>query len=334
MAQREEFTEALQSREFKPVRTLIGVRAPSKSLTWQPLRGAWIRIDVEIRLRASSFGARANGDMGTLVTRISHDDAGILIDTHCHLDDVSFAEDYDTVIAESVQAGVHGWINVGFEPERWQSSIALANRTEGMSVMLGVHPSSADQWSSSTADALRSLLGNSGAVAIGEIGLDFLRQEAPTAESQTQAFNAQLDLAIDLALPAVIHMRESEQAMLRLLRQRSSLPPLLFHSYDGGPELTDYILESDAFVGVGGLATRKSSEGLREQLLRIPLNQIVLETDSPYLMPARMRGRRNTPASVRAIATFLAGVKSEDDHYIASTTTRNAFAFFGKLRTA
>ncbi|MGI8403390.1 MAG: TatD family hydrolase, partial [Thermomicrobiales bacterium] len=251
-----------------------------------------------------------------------------------HLDDSSFVEDYDTVISESVQAGVRGWINVGFEPDRWQSSIALAQRTEGIAVMLGVHPSSANQWSSSTADALRSLLGNYGAVAIGEIGLDFLRQEAPTPDVQTRAFNEQLDLAIELALPAVIHMRESEQAMLQLLTQRTSLPPLLFHRYDGGPALTDYVLKSGTHIGVGDLATRKGSERLRQQLLRIPLSQIVLETDSPYLMPARMRGRSNTPASVRAIATFLAGLKSEDEHHIASITTQNAFAFFGKLRTA
>ncbi|MGI8484356.1 MAG: TatD family hydrolase, partial [Thermomicrobiales bacterium] len=100
-----------------------------------------------------------------------------------------------------------------------------------------------------------------------------------------------------------------------------------------GPELTDYVLKSGTFIGVGGLATRKASDRLRQELLRIPLSQIVLETDSPYLMPARMRGRRNTPANVHAIAMFLAGLKSEDEHHIASITTQNAYAFFGKLRT-
>lgn len=269
-----------------------------------------------------------------MVTPTSHADADVLIDTHCHLDDLSFVEDYDTVITESIQAGVRGWINVGFEPDRWQSSIALAQRTPGMSVMLGVHPASTDQWTSTTANKLCDLLRETGSVAIGEVGLDFLRQEAPTPDAQKQAFSEQLDLAIELALPAVIHMRESEQAMLKLLTQRTSLPPLLIHSYDGGPELTDYVLESGTYVGVGGLATRKGSARLRNELLRIPLNQIVLETDSPYLMPARMRGRRNTPASVHAIATFLSGLKSVDEHHIASITTQNAFAFFGKLRTA
>lgn len=282
----------------------------------------------------SPFDDRTYEDMGTLVTRTSHADADVLIDTHCHLDDLSFVEDYDTVITESIQVGVRGWINVGFEPDRWYSSIALAQRTPGMSVMLGVHPSSADQWTSTTANELRDLLRETGAVAIGEIGLDFLRPEAPTSEMQTRAFSEQLDLAIELALPAVIHMRESEHAMLKRLTQRTSLPPLLFHSYDGGPELTDFVLESGTHVGVGGLATRKGSGRLRNELLRISLNQIVLETDSPYLMPAHMRGRRNTPASVRAIATFLSGLKSEEEHHIASITTQNAFAFFGKLRTA
>ncbi|MGI8485830.1 MAG: TatD family hydrolase, partial [Thermomicrobiales bacterium] len=195
-----------------------------------------------------------------MVTRTSHGATNVLIDTHCHLDDLSFVEDYDTVIAESVQAGVRGWINVGFEPARWRSAIALPKRTEGMSVMLGVHPSSADRWSPETAVNLRDFLKKSGAVAIGEIGLDFLRPEAPTSDVQTQAFNEQLDLAIELGLPAVIHMRESEQRMLQLLIHRTSLPPLLFHSYDGGPDLADYVLNSGKFTVVGGLATRTASD--------------------------------------------------------------------------
>ncbi len=260
-------------------------------------------------------------------------DSPPLIDTHCHLDDSSFEKDYDAVIEDSLRAGVRGWINVGFEPSRWESSIELAKRTPGMAVMLGVHPSFADQWNDATCENLQVLIGISGAVAIGEIGLDFLRP-TPAPAQQVTAFTAQLELAVRLGLPVVIHMRESESAMLNLLTHWSSLPRLLFHSYDGGPKFTDFILETGSYVGVGGLATRTSSDRLRHELLRIPMNKILLETDSPYLVPARQRGRRNTPANVRSVATFLSGLKSEDERKIAHITTQNAYLFFGRLKIA
>jgi TatD DNase family protein len=202
-----------------------------------------------------------------------------------------------------------------------------------MSIMLGVHPSSADAWSDDTRAALRRQIEETGAVAIGEIGLDFLRR-APEPDVQRRALIEQLDLALECDLPVVIHMRESEAELLRLLTDRTTLPPLLFHSYDGGPELTDFILATGSFVGVGGLATRQKSGRLRAELQRIPLAQIVLETDAPYLIPARQRGRRNTPAQVRTVASFLANLTANDDETISTTTTRNAFTYFGKLRTA
>jgi len=253
-----------------------------------------------------------------------------LIDTHTHLDDPDFADDLDAVIAQSRDAGVSAWINVGYEPSRWSSTIDLATRIPGMRHMLGMHPSSADQWSATTERELRRLLIETGAVAIGEIGLDFLRDHAPR-DAQFDAFQAQLDLAEELDLPAVIHMRDAEAALLDVLTSRSTLPPLLLHSYDGGRDLTDHVITNGVRIGVGGLATRQKSEALREQIARVPLEQIVLETDSPYLVPARQKIRRNTPVHVRTIAQFLADLRETDLDTIARTTTQNALTFFRKL---
>ncbi|MGC4190156.1 MAG: TatD family hydrolase [Thermomicrobiales bacterium] len=257
-------------------------------------------------------------------------DDRFLIDTHCHLDDPVFAEDLDQVLAESRAAGVRAWIQVGFEPSRWQSSVGLAQRVASMALMLGVHPSSAGQWSLEVAAYLRRLIVEHGAVAVGEIGIDLFWDENPPLAAQVEAFSAQLDLARDVGLPAVIHMRNAEVQILDALRPRAS-QPLLFHSYDGGPELTDFVLERGAYVGVGGLATKAKSEALREQLQRIPLDRIVLETDSPYLIPARMRGRRNTPANVRRIAGFLGTLRAESEATIVSVTTTNALNLFETL---
>ncbi len=256
-----------------------------------------------------------------------------LVDTHCHLDDSSFETDLETVLEESRQAGVRAWINVGFAPERWGASVALAERYSGMAHMLGVHPSHAQEWSGSVREELRSLLVETKARAVGEIGLDFYRDYAPL-EVQRRALVDQLALARELGLPAVIHMRAAEEQLVGILAEEPELPRLLFHSFDGSAKLTRFILERDAWIGVGGLATRQRSAALREQLRHIPLERMVLETDAPYLVPARQRVRRNTPAQVRTIAAFLADHLGRPFAEIASQTSATAEMIFGRLLTA
>lgn len=255
-----------------------------------------------------------------------------LIDTHCHLDDDSFDHDLEDVLEQSRRDGVRAWINVGFAPERWDASVRLARCHPGMAHMLGVHPSHAQDWNDDIHDRLRALVIESGARAIGEIGLDFYRDNAPLA-IQRRAFIEQLALASELDLPAVIHLRDAEAELLDLLLAERELPRLLFHSFDGTERLTRFILEHDARIGVGGLATRQKSAVLREQLRRIPLDAMVLETDSPYLVPARQKARRNTPSHVRTIAAFLAGHLGRPVDEIAHVATANAETIFGRLLT-
>jgi TatD DNase family protein len=253
-----------------------------------------------------------------------------LVDTHCHLDDESFDGELDGVLDRATALGVTRWINVGYSPERWASSIELANRYAGMSHMLGLHPGHADLWSPAVRDELRKAIKESQPVAIGEIGLDFFRGE--TNESiQLEAFTAQLAIAREFGLPVAIHMRDSEPLLLETLRAETALPQILFHSFDGTAELTDWIIESGSYIGVGGLATRKKSAELRTQIARIPIDQIVLETDSPYLVPNGFKHRRNTPESIPFIAKALADLFQRDVADIARITTANAERLFERL---
>jgi TatD DNase family protein len=260
----------------------------------------------------------------------AHEQTLTLIDTHCHLDDASFAGDLADVMEASRGAGVVAWINVGYASDRWDASIELSGRIPGMAHMLGVHPSHAQEWSDSIAECLRHRLVASGARAVGEIGLDFYRDNAPLA-IQRRALIDQLAIARDLDLPAVVHLRDAEDELLKILAGEQSLPRLVFHSFDGSQRLTRAVLELDAIVGVGGLATRQKSATLRDQLRHIPLDRIVLETDSPYLVPARQKDRRNTPAHVRTVAAFLASHFGRPIEEIADQTTRNAEHCFGSL---
>lgn len=250
-----------------------------------------------------------------------------LVDTHCHLDGEVFENDLDSVLSESRRHGVTQWINVGFAPARWRPTIALAAHVEGMFHMLGLHPGHADEWSSDVCGALESLLTTTRPVAIGEIGLDFFRGET-NEPAQRTAFEDQLDLAIALDLPAVIHMRAAENQVLDLIRHRRSLPPLVFHSFEGTVRLRDFVVEHGSTIGVGGLATRTSAADLRQVIRTIPLDQIVLETDSPYLIPKGQRGRRNTPGNLTSIARLLADVFGEPLAEVAEATSRNADRIF------
>lgn len=119
--------------------------------------------------------------------------------------------------------------------------------------------------------------------------------------------------------------------MLDLLESEPHLPAMVFHSFDGSDRLVDFILGHDAWVGVGGLATRQKSEALRQRLQRIPLERLILETDAPYLVPARQKNRRNVPAHVRTVAEFLAGLLDVPVETIACQTTANAESLFGRM---
>ncbi len=253
-----------------------------------------------------------------------------LVDTHCHLDDESFNGELDDVLDRAAAVGVTRWINVGFNPGRWPASIELATHYPGMSHMLGLHPGNADLWSPSVRDDLRTAIDSSRPVAVGEIGLDFYRGET-NKSIQIEAFTEQLEIAREFGLPVAIHMRDSEQLMLEVLRSASALPTILFHSFDGTEELTRWIIASGSYIGVGGLATRKKSADLRSHIARIPLDRIVLETDSPYLVPNGFKHRRNTPESIPVIAKSLADLFQRDVADIAQITTANAERLFERL---
>lgn len=266
----------------------------------------------------------------TFETRPTDSLGVVFVDTHCHLDDESFNEDRETVLNDSRESGVLAWINVGFEPRRWSAALRMTSEISGMSHMLGVHPSSAQYWNDEVRGELVNHAESSNARAVGEIGFDFYRDNAPY-EVQKRAFIDQLSIARDLGLPAVIHVRHAEDQLLETLEAEETLPRLVFHSFDGSERLTRFALSHDALIGVGGLATRHKSEGLRAQLKSIPLESMVLETDSPYLVPARQKLRRNTPAQVRTIAQFIADLLGRSIDDVARTTTSNAESVFGKL---
>jgi TatD DNase family protein len=249
------------------------------------------------------------------------------VDTHAHLDEPAFDRDRGAVIAAARAAGVVRIVNIGYRPARWLTSAALAREEPAVAVALGLHPHHADEFDADTIDRLTDAVTEAAAVAIGETGLDYFRNRTD-ATTQRRAFLAQIELGQRLGLPIVIHQRAAEADLIEVLDHVGSLPPVVLHSFEGSRRLADLAIAREFFVGVGGLATRPSATALRKVLAGIPIRQVLLETDAPYLAPAGVKDRRNEPANIPAIARALAPLWGISAPELATQTTRTATDLF------
>jgi len=249
------------------------------------------------------------------------------VDTHAHLDDPAFDRDRDAVIASALTAGVRAIVNVGYRPARWATTIALAKRHRSVAIALGLHPHHADELTADTCERLGHELVRSDAVALGEIGLDYFR-DGPDRAVQRAAFEAQLALGRRLGRPIIVHQRAAEDDLIDVLRRCDDLPAVILHSFEGSLGLARFARDRGYLIGVGGLATRGGSASLRQVLATIPVDSILLETDSPYLTPAGVKDRRNTPANLPAIAERLAPLWGVAPEQLAAQTSATAERVF------
>lgn len=262
------------------------------------------------------------------MTQANRSEPLTFIDTHAHLDDGRFDDDLAAVLSAAAEVGVNEVINIGYRPERWTSSMALSDTYPSIYFTLGLHPHHADAFSSKLVDDLRAAIIEHQPVALGEIGLDYFR-DLSDREQQRRAFAAQLDLAAELKIPVVIHLRgEVEADLMAALDQTPPDLTCVLHSFDGSDRLAAYGQSRGYFFGVGGLATKASNERLRAIIADLPLERLVLETDAPYLVPARVKDRRNSPINIPLIAAELGAIKSSSTDEIASVTTANARRVF------
>ena len=249
-----------------------------------------------------------------------------IIDTHCHLDASVFDDDREQVVARARASGLSGLVIIGHDPERWHAVIDLATRL-GVRHTIGVHPNLAQQWSDDLVPALREAATRTGAVAIGETGLDFFR-DAADGDLQRAAFVAQITLARDLDLPLVIHQREAFGEVCDLLRTHGPARGV-FHCFTGTSEEARIAIDLGFALGIGGVLTFPRSSELRTTVGEVPREALLLETDSPYLAPRSRRGKRNEPGCASEVADVLAGALGIARNDVIALTTRNAERVFG-----
>jgi TatD DNase family protein len=255
----------------------------------------------------------------------------LLIDTHCHLDFDSFDRDRDAVIARATESGVERIIVPALDLKNCQKVLDLADRYNLVFAAVGVHPNSSGSWRDEWIDILRELAQHDKVVAIGEIGLDYYRDRSPH-HVQRRALSAQLELASELNLPVIIHNRQSDADLIAVLGDSPLMDrerPGVLHSFSASWETAEAALSLGYYLGFTGPVTFKKADELRSIVSRLPLDQLLVETDAPFLAPQQYRGKRNEPAYVTLIADRIAEIHNISLEKLALLTTRNAVQLFG-----
>lgn len=250
------------------------------------------------------------------------------IDTHSHLYDEAFSQDMDLAVERSVHEGVSRIILPDIDSgSRWQMFDLAHRHPDHLYPCIGLHPTSVDADWKTQMEKMEEFK-DEPVVAIGEIGIDCYWSKE-FLEQQIEVFRFQLKMAHERDLPVIIHSRESTEIILNILKDCRNLNLRgVFHAYSGSRETYREIQKSgDWHVGIGGVLTFKKAS-IAETVKDIPLERIVLETDSPYLTPVPFRGKRNESAYIPHIAARLAELKGIDISEVAAQTTHNAKSLF------
>lgn len=255
-----------------------------------------------------------------------------MFDTHCHLQTDAFDSDREEVLTSSRNAGVKGFLVPAIDRSSFDRTLEIARSHPDVVCALGIHPHSASEWSGEVRDTIREQLGKNTKIrAIGEIGLDYYYDFAPK-DVQRTAFAEQIELAKEQDLPIVIHTRDSEEDVYRIVEEHYGNPDDgkakgQFHCFSGDVALMERAIALGFYVSFTGNITFKKSE-LGEVVRQVPLERVLLETDSPYLTPMPYRGKRNTPQYLRLIAEKIAEIKGIDIHVVMDQTHQNALRLF------
>jgi len=245
-----------------------------------------------------------------------------VIDTHAHL---GALDDADEAVGRAAEAGVTRILTVGTDIDDCRRALSLAERHDGVFAILGIHPHDAGTATDDDIAALRDLLEHPKAVAVGETGLDWFRNYAPR-DDQRRLFAAELGLAAELGKPVVIHTRAADDDTLGALVDFAGT--VVLHCFSS-PHMLPTALERDWYISFAGNATFPKAVDLRLAAAEVPAERILAETDSPYLAPQPVRGRRNEPANVMHTLGALARARGEEPEDLEAQIDRNASACFG-----
>ncbi len=254
----------------------------------------------------------------------------MLFDSHAHLDDGRFDADRDQILEEARANGVDLILNPGADLATSIRAVALADKYEMIYAAVGVHPHDVKDMAEETINQLRKLAQGPKVLAIGEIGLDYYYDHSPR-EQQRYWFERQVLLAKELKLPMIIHDRDAHQEVYDLLKDNNAEEyGCVMHCYSGSVELARQYVKQGIYISLAGPLTFKNAKKTHEVAKEIPLDWLLIETDSPYLAPVPHRGKTNQPAYVALVAEAIAAAKGISYEEVANKTKENAIALFMK----
>ncbi|WP_460451383.1 TatD family hydrolase [Alsobacter sp. SYSU BS001988] len=255
----------------------------------------------------------------------------MLVDSHCHLDFPDFAPELDDVVARARAAGVGAMLTISTRVAKAQAYRALAERYADVFFTIGTHPHQAAEEPDVSADELVALAAHPRCVGVGEAGLDYHYGYSPKDVSE-RVFRTHIAAARATGLPLVIHARDADEDMIRILEDETGQGAFkaVLHCFSSGPELARAGLRLGLFVSFSGILTFNRSEEIRAIAAEVPMDRLLVETDAPYLAPPPHRGKRNEPAYVVHTNAVLARVKGVSPESMAQATTDNFFRLFDK----
>ena len=251
-----------------------------------------------------------------------------LIDTHAHLDFGHYDSDRNDVIWRAQHAGVKAIITIGIDLDTSRASIKIAEEHKNIFAAIGIHPHDAQQATLTDIEQLESLLEHPKVVAIGEVGLDYYRNSSPM-DIQRKIFRLFLDLSLTKGYPLIIHTRDADEDIQKMIWEKSRTGWRgVFHCFSGDEKMAERVMEMGFHISFTGNITFKNSRSI-DVLKSVPVEKLLLETDSPFMAPVPHRGKRNEPAFVNQVAQKIAEVKGLDIKELADATSQNAIHLFG-----
>lgn len=256
----------------------------------------------------------------------------VLVDSHCHLDFPDFAAEVDDVVARAQAAGVGLMVTISTKVSEFDKILAIAERFPNVYCSVGIHPHEAASEPETDTATLVKLAAHPKVVGIGETGLDYYYEHSPR-EPQMRCFLAHIAAARETGLPLIVHTRDADEDTAAVLTQemgKGAFPGLL-HCFTSSPALAAKALDLGFYISMSGILTFKSAAELQETARGIPLDRLLVETDSPYLAPIPRRGKRNEPSFVVHTAAKLAELKDVSADTLARTTSENFLRLFSRV---
>lgn len=257
----------------------------------------------------------------------------MLVDSHCHLNFPDFAEDLDAVVARAREAGVGVMQTICTEMEEFDQIAGIAERYAGIYCSVGVHPNDSEKVHVPSLEELLEKTKHPKTIGIGETGLDYYYEKSDRSIQQL-SFRTHIHCAQASGLPLIVHTRSADEDTVAILREEMARKPFsgVIHCFSASLELAEQALELGFYISFSGIVTFKNASIVHEAARRVPLDRVLVETDSPFLAPVPHRGKRNEPGFTREVNKSVAALKAISEEECAAGTTANFFRLFSKAK--